>query len=315
MELEVEKGHAELSALPQGTCARVKGLNYAFWPLSALSDVLEVERCAPNAGAPGEWVVVRRKDGRLGAQVVLEPGRTAPFGASEDGAAVPLARVKRIKSHSGHWLELPPRTISKVIHHGIASTAFRGFKRAVRLAKDGLARSGPAVALRKRALGPFTVRLVEPEDAPALIAFCRKFLPAQTAFVERQLHARWLKGVGLPYLAFDRHGQLRGFIFADEYTEEGIDVPGYWIRSLLVDPKARGLGLSKQLGDALYAGHRARGVPTLFADIGAENVPTLKILPRWGFVRAEQEIADQLNQAFAAKGQRADWTVWRLPYT
>ena len=135
MDLDVEQGHAALSALPMGTCARVTGLNYAFWPLSALSDVLEVERCPESAGAPGEWMVVRRKDGRLAAQVVLEPGRSAPFGAPADAAATPLARVKRLKSRSGHWLELPPRTISKAIHKGAASALFRALKRNVRLAR------------------------------------------------------------------------------------------------------------------------------------------------------------------------------------
>src|SRR5439155_18731394 len=100
-----------------------------------------------------------------------------------------------------------------------------------------LAASDTTAPLRARLFGPFQVRRLQPPDADAVLAFIGRRLRFTPDFVRRELHGHW-QAPGAAFGAFDRRGQLVGFMFMGEYRQEGVPLEGVWLRALTVARRA-----------------------------------------------------------------------------
>jgi GNAT superfamily N-acetyltransferase len=152
-------------------------------------------------------------------------------------------------------------------------------------------------ARRTRALGNVAIRLLAPQDGPALERFAHAWLPHLTDMFNRQLPVRWQRE-GIALGAFSGTGDIVGFVFLDEYSQEGVELEGMWVRALKVVSPAQRLGIGSALIRALCEEAAARGIARIYADINENNTPSLKLFRALGFVDAPQDVAERLNREF-----------------
>jgi GNAT superfamily N-acetyltransferase len=160
----------------------------------------------------------------------------------------------------------------------------------------------PVRALRAAWLGRVCARVLTPADAPALDRFAARHLGSLRQHVVAQCGTRW-PGHGFGVGLFDRRGRIVGFGYVDEYRAEGVDLPGYWMRSLVIVPIARGLGLGAALWRAQLDEARARGIPELYADVRATNTVSLRLMERFGFGPAPTELSRRANALTRPPGE------------
>jgi mycothiol synthase len=162
--------------------------------------------------------------------------------------------------------------------------------------------------LRRRLRDEVTVRPLDALDVDALLAFANEHLRFPTWFLERQLLQRWgTRGAAVG--AVDAAGRLWGFAYLDQYSEEDFALEGWWIRALMVDPRARGLGFAGRVVKRLCALGRAQGVGSVFADVRAENARSLRLFRRCGFQRAEAVWEARARAVLEAARPESRWLV------
>jgi ribosomal protein S18 acetylase RimI-like enzyme len=258
------------------------------------------ERCAEDALRRGDLVLVRR-GGTWAVRVVASTGplRTGTArGAMDEHAGEVHARVAVIR-RGGRTLPFGSgRRAAAWAMQRAATTARRALRPAARFVTSSRATGG----VRGRRVGPLRVRRVMPEDAAALDAFAAEHLPRTRDLIVRQSRGRWARE-GAAVAAFDAQGTVRGFIFLDEYAQEGVPLAGHWLRSLAVDPWARRLGLGRELVREVCAEAHRRGVRRVYADVLPGNVASLALLRGLGFVDADATVADEADRLFAAAGK------------
>jgi mycothiol synthase len=166
--------------------------------------------------------------------------------------------------------------------------------------------SGWSRALRGRLVGPLEVRLLAAGDLDALLVFAGERLVVSSSFLRRQLRERWgLQDAarrGAAAGAFDAQGRMCGFAWADSYRQEGLALEGAWVRSLVVAPRARQMGVATRLVERLMSELYRQGEPCLYADIDEDNRASLRTFERLGFRGASPELTRRTNEAWDATG-------------
>jgi mycothiol synthase len=159
--------------------------------------------------------------------------------------------------------------------------------------------------LRQRWFGPLEVRLLREADLDALLVFAGERLLVPSGFLRRQLQRRWARGdkaVGAAAGAFDAQGRLCGFAYIDDYREEGLALEGLWVRSLVVAPRARRMGVGHQLICCLVEEARRQGADIVFADIDDDNLASLRTFRRAGFEDSTAELTRRVNEEWRISG-------------
>jgi mycothiol synthase len=281
--------HLELlERLPRGSTLWIAGLGRSLSPLLRSGDGLKVLRCAPDEVRPGDLAVVRR-DGGLTAHLVdsVSPLSTSSLlGRRDPAGGQLLGRVIAVRAR-GVVLPLTPgsRPLLRVLHRGLAAAwSVAPVRSAVRGLWE-LATSAGTASLRGRRLGPVAVERLTPAALEPLLIFAGDHLALSADFLERQLPGRW-QVEGAAVGAFDARRRLVGFAFLDDDRPEGVALDGGWIRSVVVAPKARSLGIEGQLVAQLCEHARALGLPSVFAELPADDRRSQRLFTGLGFVLA-----------------------------
>lgn len=299
-----------LEALPPGQRLWVRGVGQDLYPLLRSADAVRVLRCGPGAVSRGDVVLVRQ--GRmLTARVVvsLEPWRTATLlGAEERSGGEVLGRVVALRR--GRWrvpLPRPFRPALWVAQRTLATAWARPETRLVYRGVRDFFFSGWSKPLRRHWVGPLEVRLLRAQDLDALLTFASERLVVSASFLRRQLRERW--GLELPERrgaaagALDAKGKLHGFAWVDSYRQEGLPLDGVWVRSLVVAPQARRMGVATQLLSCLVEEAHRQGEPSVQADVDDDNAASLRTFEGVGFRRSSDALTRQTNEAWDAAGR------------
>jgi mycothiol synthase len=298
-----------LEALPPGQRLWVRGAGRSLSPLLRGGDAVRVLRCGPEGLSRGDVALVRQ--GRqLVAQVVVStrPWRTASLlGRGEGADGVALGRVVAVRR--GPWVLPLPRPFSPALwmtQRTLSAAWARPRTRLVYRRVRDFFFSGWSRALRGRLVGPLEVRLLTAGDLDALLVFAGERLVVSASFLRRQLRERWgLPGAerrGAAAGAFDAQGRLCGFAWADSYRQEGLALDGAWVRSLVVAPRARQMGVATRLVECLMAEVHRQGEPRLYADIDEDNGASLRTFQKLGFRSASRDLTRRTNEAWDATG-------------
>ena len=303
---------ADLSALleqsPMGTRLWVRGTGRSLYPLLRSGDAVQVERCGPESLARGDVALMRSQRG-LTAHVVTS---TLPLvtesllGQVDADEGVALGRVVAVRR--GRLvipLPRPSRPMLLLTQRALSSAygrpAARDLYRRVRDATF----SGWSTPLRRWWLGGLEVRLLRKTDLDALLVFAGERLQAFASFLRQQLLTRWAdetRPAGAAVGAFDAEGRLHAFAWMDDYRQEGLNLEGLWVRSLMVAPQARRMGVASRLLACLEETARLQGARTLYADIDEDNDASLHTFSKAGFHLSSEALTRKVNQEWDAAG-------------
>ncbi|QSQ23618.1 GNAT family N-acetyltransferase [Pyxidicoccus parkwayensis] len=299
-----------LEALPPGQRLWVHGVGACLAPLLRGGDAVRVLRCGPGALERGD-VALLRQGRKLVAQVVVStrPWRTAPLlGGADAPGGVTLGRVVAVKR--GRWVVPLPRPFRPALwmtQRTLAAVWARPGGRVVYRRVRDFFFSGWSRPFRRRLVGPLEVRLLRADDLDALLVFAGERLVVSTGFLRRQLRERWgldaSERRGAAAGAFDAEGRIRGFAWVDSYRQEALPLDGVWVRSLVVAPQARRMGVATRLLECLMAEARRQGEPRIQADVDDDNVASLHTFAGLGFRPAPPELTRRTNQAWDAAGR------------
>ncbi|MDC0709907.1 GNAT family N-acetyltransferase [Stigmatella sp. ncwal1] len=285
----------------------LRGAGRSLYPLLRSGDSIQVLRCGPEELSRGDVALVR-VGRRLIAHVVVSTGPlvTASLLGHGDPEGVPLGRVTALRR--GWWILPLPRVTRPSLFLGqrLASALWarpvaRGAARRLR----DFTFSGWSRPVRARWLGRLEVRLLRAEDLDALLVFAGERLLVSSVFLRRQLLGRWAReggAVGASAGAFDSAGRLCGFAYLDSYREEGLALDGLWVRSLVVAPRARRMGVAHQLLTCLVEAARKQGEECIFADVDEDNAASLRTFRRVGFRFSPPELIRRVNAEWDASG-------------
>jgi RimJ/RimL family protein N-acetyltransferase len=301
---------ADLAALlectPHGRQLWIRGAGRSLYPLLRSGDAVRVLRCEPSELARGDVALVR-VERRLIAHVVVStmPLVTASLLGGRDPEGVPLGRITALR-RGGVLLPLP-RVARPALFLGqrlLSSVWARPRAReALRRMRD-FAVSGWSRPLRRRWLGQLEVRRLRPEDLDALLVFAGERLLVSPDFLRRQLLGRWTREgepVGAAAGAFDLRGRLCGFAYMDDYRQEGLGLEGLWVRSLVVAPRARRMGVAYRIICCLLEAAWEQGADRVFADIDDDNFVSMRTFRRAGFRSSSPELTRRVN---------VEWSAW-----
>lgn len=298
-----------LEALPPGHRLWVRGAGRSLSPLLRAGDSVRVMRCGPGSLAPGD-VALMRQGRELVAHVVVStrPWRTASLLGPQDApGGVTLGRVVALRR--GRWVVPLPRPLRPALWlaQQAASTAWAWPR--TRLVSRGVwdflfARW--SLSRRRHLVGALEMRLMTAEDLEPLLAYASERLVVSPGFLRRQLRERW----GLPEAgrrgaaagAFDAQGRLHGFAWVDSYRQEGLQLEGDWVRSLVVAPSVRRMGVATGLLERLLDEARRQGLSRVFADVDEHNAASLRTFERLAFRRADAALTEEANEAWDATG-------------
>ncbi|WP_426745248.1 GNAT family N-acetyltransferase [Myxococcus faecalis] len=299
-----------LRALPPGQKLWVRGVGGGLFPLLRAGDSVRVLRCGPDATARGDVVLVRQ--GRmLTAQVVVatQPWSTAPLlGAEERSDGELLGRAVALRR--GRWLLPLPRPLGPALWVTQWTLATAWAQPRTRLVYRGVRDfffSNWSRPLRRHLVGPLEIRLLRAEDLDALVTFASERLVVSASFLRRQLQERWglepTQRRGAAAGALDSKGRLHGFAWVDSYRQEGLPLDGVWVRSLVVAPQARRMGVATQLLECLLEESHRQGEPSVQADVDEDNAASLKTFEGLGFRLATEALTRRTNEAWDAAGR------------
>lgn len=299
-----------LEALPPGQRLWVHGVGAGLHPFLRGGDAVRVLRCGPGALAPGD-VALLKQGRRLVARVVVStrPWRTASLLGGEDTpGGVTLGRVVAVRR--GPWVVPLPRPFRPALwmtQKAMAAVWARPGGRVVSRYVRDFFFSGWTRPFRRRLVGPMEVRLLRTDDLDALLTFANERLVVSTGFLRRQLRERWGLDVaerrGAAAGAFDAEGRMRGFAWVDSYRQEALPLDGVWVRSLVVAPQARRMGVATRLLGCLMSEARRQGEPRIQADVDDDNTASLRTFAGLGFRPAPPELTRRTNEAWDAAGR------------
>jgi mycothiol synthase len=296
-----------IEATPLGRQLWLRGAGRSLYPLLRSGDSVRVLRCEPEELARGDVALVR-VGRRLIAHEGLstEPVVTASLLGRKDPEGVPLGRITALRR--GPLLLPLPRLARPTLFLGqrLLSQlwASPGARSALRRLRD-LTVASWSRPLRQRWLGPLEVRLLGAADLEALLVFAGERLLVPSGFLRRQLSRRWARGesaVGAAAGAFDAQGRLCGFAYMDDYREEGLALEGLWVRSLVVAPRARRMGVAHQIICCLVEEAQRQGADRVFADIDDDNLASLRTFRRVGFEDSTAELTRRVNDEWRISG-------------
>ncbi len=299
---------AELvESTPHGRQLWLRGAGRSLYPLLRSGDSVRVLRCAPEELARGDVALVRM--GRqLVAHVVIStrPLVTASLLGGKDPEGVPLGRITALRRGP---LVLPlPRLARPTLFLGqrlLSGLWARPRTRTLFRRLRDFTVSGWSRPLRRRWLGKLEVRPLREDDLDALLVFAGERLLVPAAFLRQQLHYRWARAdgpKGAAVGAFDKHGRMCGFAYLDDYRQEGLALEGFWVRSLVVAPRARRMGVAYQIILCLVEEARRQGEERIFADIDDDNFVSMRTFQRAGFELSSPELTQRLNAEWSASG-------------
>jgi GNAT superfamily N-acetyltransferase len=286
---------AQLRRSQLGTRFELRGLGRSLWPVVRSGSVVVVESCGESSVQRGDLVLAwLQPRASLVCHVVVSthPIRTAPMVGAEDGEAEVLARVVDVKGHGFVRLRIMGgrRTVRALRAVGNNPHARRFFGRRARAVGDKLLQSSLLTSVRRIILESLEARKIVADDFVPLAIFAGHHLPGLSAeWIERQLHGPWMRGAGGAFAAFDRRNHIRAFGYLGHYAEEGVEVPGIWLRSLYVEPIARRLGLSRRLIEARLELALEQGFDEVYADIYRDNHLSLQLHLKHGFVEVHSD--------------------------
>ncbi|WP_163786257.1 GNAT family N-acetyltransferase [Myxococcus vastator] len=295
-----------LEALPPGHRLWVRGAGRSLFPLLRAGDSVRVMRCGPGSLEAGD-VALMRQGRELVAHMVVStrPWRTASLlGAPDAPGGVTLGRVVALRR--GRWVLPLPRPLRLAQQAASTAWAWPQTRLVSRRVWDSLF-AGWSLPLRRRLVGPLEVRLLTVGDLDPLLAYASERLVVSPGFLRRQLRERW----GLPDAgrrgaaagAFDAQGRMHGFAWVDSYRQEGLQLEGVWVRSLVVAPRVRRMGVATGLLECLLDEARRQGQPRVLADVDDDNTVSLRTFERLGFRRADATLTRQANEAWDATGR------------
>lgn len=293
---------------PPGTRLWVRGTGRSLYPLLRSGDSVQVECCGLEALARGDVALVHGKGG-LTAHLVTS---TAPFvtesllGSVDPEGGVPLGRVVALRR--GRWvipLPRPSRPMLLLAQRALASAwaqpRARGLYRRVRDATL----SGWSRPLRGWWIGGLEVRLARKDDLDALLVFAGERLQVSAGFLRHQLLTRWADETaprGAAVGAFDAEGHVHAFAWMDDYRQEGLNLEGLWVRSLMVAPSARRMGVATKIIECLAEAARGQGAERLHADIDEDNEASLATFRGAGFHPSSEALTQRVNREWDAAG-------------
>jgi L-amino acid N-acyltransferase YncA len=294
--------------------AWVQIIGSSMWPLIESGDLLKVRRCRAEAIQRGDIVIVRDSRGGFMAHLASHHGvpvRTVAFhGRDDEGPLELVARAEAIHTR-GVEVSLAPglRHLVWALHRLYARARVWRITDRTRMAMRQAAKSRVGTELRRLRHGRFEVRLLNATDTPAVVLFAGQYLQVPIPFLKRQLRLRW-HDAGASVGAFDRDGRLCGFAYLDEFRQEGLDVDGWWIRSLFVVPGARRLGLASELVSALCQRAGQLGISILRADVPKTNAASQELFRRQQFRLAASPVVESLTQEWGRNGVSDAWVVF-----
>ncbi|MDY7231930.1 GNAT family N-acetyltransferase [Hyalangium rubrum] len=295
-----------LESTPPGRQIWLRGAGRSLYPLLRSGDSVRVLRCESEELARGDVALVR-VGRRLVAHVVTstEPVVTASLLGVQDPTGVVLGRITALRR--GRWMLPLPRLIRPTLflgHRLLAQVWSRPKGREALRGLRDFTVSGWSRPLRRRWLGQLEIRLLRAEDLDALLVFAGERLLVPSGFLRMQLLRRWSREdpEGAAVGAFDQRGRMCGFAWLDNYREEGLALDGLWVRSLVVAPRARRMGVAYQIICCLVEAARAQGADRLFADIDDDNVASLRTFRRAGFRSSTPELTQRVNEEWKVAG-------------
>lgn len=295
-----------IESTPPGRQIWLRGAGRSLYPLLRSGDSVRVLRCEPEELARGD-VALLRVGRRLVAHVVTstEPLVTASLLGVKDPEGVALGRITALRRGR---LTLPlPRLVRPTLFlgHRLLSQLWSrpGTRQALRRLRDFTVSSWSR-PLRRRWLGRLEVRLLGAEDLDALLVFAGERLLVPSGFLRLQLLRRWARAqpVGAAAGAFDETGRMCGFAWLDNYREEGLALDGLWVRSLVVAPRARRMGVAYQIITCLMEAARQQGAERIFADIDDDNFASLRTFRRAGFQDSDPALTRRVNEEWKVSG-------------
>jgi GNAT superfamily N-acetyltransferase len=301
-----------LERQPVGGSVTLRVLGACMYPLFRSGDSVTVRRCEECEVARGDIAVVKDRHGRFMAHLVVatRPVRTATFLGREDhGELVLLGRVTAIRRSPAVF---PLPTIARPLvwlFHWLAMRLRQGStsRSAVRYLRE-LKASKLTLVLRRKLMAPFDVRLLNFRDLNALLAFAGQYLAVPSEFLKQQLLRRW-PSTGVAAGAFSRGDRMCGFAYLDRYTQEGLELDGFWVRSLFVAPVARRMGVGRRIVQCL-CGHAAKqGITRVWADIDSRNEGSVSLFRQEGFELSSPQLVAKVQQEWWKKGSSISWTV------
>ncbi|WP_224249026.1 GNAT family N-acetyltransferase [Hyalangium gracile] len=298
---------ALVEATPPGRQLWLRGAGRSLYPLLRSGDSVRVLRCEPEALVRGDMALVR-VGRKLVAHVVVstQPVLTASLLGGKDPVGEPLGRITALRR--GPLLLPLPRLASPSLFLGqrlLSRLWTRPQARSVFRRLRDFSVSGWSRPLRQRWLGKLEVRLLREEDLDALLVFAGERLLVPSSFLRQQLLDRWTRQEGMlgaAVGAFDPRGRLHGFAYMDDYRQEGLQLEGLWVRSLVVAPRARRMGLAFRIIHCLLEEARRQGADRLFADIDDDNMASLRTFRRAGFKDSSAELTRRVNSEWSASG-------------
>jgi len=308
-----------LERSPMGTRLWVRGTGRSLYPLLRSGDSVQVERCGPETLARGDVALVRGRRG-LTAHVVTstQPLVTESLlGAVDEDETVLLGRVVAVRrGRLAIPLPRPSRRMLLLTQRALASTWARPEARVLYRRVRDATFSGWSTPLRRWWLGELEVRLLRKTDLDALLVFAGERLQASPGFLRQQLLTRWAdaeRQMGAAVGAFDAEGRLHAFAWMDDYRQEGLHLEGLWVRSLMVAPQARRMGVASRLLSCLEDTARRQGADRLFADIDEDNAASLHTFRKAGFHLSSEALTRRVNQEWDAAGASKPLVVMERP--
>jgi len=307
-----------VEATPPGRQLWLRGAGRSLYPLLRSGDSVRVLRCAPETLARGDVALIR-VGRRLVAHVVVSaaPLVTASLLGGKDPVGVPLGRVTALRR--GAWVLPLPRVASPTLFLGqrvLSGLWSRPRARAWFRQLRDFTVSGWSRPLRRRWLGRLEVRLLREEDLDALLVFAGERLLVPSGFLRQQLLGRWARedgSRGAAAGAFDSQGRMCGFAYLDDYREEGLSLEGLWVRSLVVAPRARRMGVAYRILQCLVDEARRQGAQRIFADIDEDNFASQRTFRRAGFQGSSAELTQRVNAEWSASGGGKPLVVLERP--
>lgn len=314
---------SRIRRLEPGARLELRGLGRSLWPVVKSGSRMIVERVDEKAVVrPGQVVVAWLPSaGALVCHVVsgTAPVVTASMFGQPDGEAEVLGQVLGVVGLGRRRFQLlgAPAALRLLRLAGTTARS-RGWTRHARESFGFLHSTPLSRKARLYWLEPFLVRRLSSEDLEDLAIFAGhhlSWLPAE--WLEAQFRGSWARGSGGAFAAFDRRHHIRAFCFLGRYSDEGVEVPGVWLRSLYTAPIARGLGLGDLLIKARLALAMEQGFHEVHSDILRDNTRSLQLHLKHGFVEIPpEELApfSPLIERARRKGRELVILRWRSAY-
>lgn len=286
---------ARIRRLEPGARLEFQGLGRSLWPVVKSGTRMILERTGERLPVRSGEIVLAwlPNKGSLVCHVVssTDPVTTASVLGLPDGEVEVLGRVVGVKGRGRvRFGLLGTRLTLRVLRLAGRLASRKGLGPRLRAEVDALFQRRPVAVLRRRFFGPFEIRRLARNDLEKLVIFTGHHLPSLSAeWLEAQLCGAWEQEEGGAFAAFDRRNEIRAFAFLGRYTNEGVDVPGVWLRSLYTEPFARRLGLNGRILKALLLLSRAQGVQEVFSDVRRDNVRSLALHLKHVFVEVPSD--------------------------